>query len=46
MPVVQPRGELAELVTADYPRAQLSDMTLSDEIRIRLKRVLHEQISA
>ena len=42
-PVVQPRGELAELVTADYPSVRLSDMTLSDEVRTRLERVLHEQ---
>ena len=30
-PVVQPRGELADLVTAEYPDVRLADMTLSDD---------------
>jgi SpoVK/Ycf46/Vps4 family AAA+-type ATPase len=42
-PVVQPRGELADLVTAEYPDIRLSDMTLSEPTRERLDRVLHEQ---
>jgi SpoVK/Ycf46/Vps4 family AAA+-type ATPase len=42
-PVVQPRGELADLVTAEYPDVRLTDMTLSDSTRQRLGRVLHEQ---
>jgi SpoVK/Ycf46/Vps4 family AAA+-type ATPase len=42
-PVIQPRGELADLVTADYPDVRLSDMTLSSSTREQLDRVLHEQ---
>ncbi|THA83148.1 ATP-binding protein [Streptomyces sp. A0592] len=42
-PVVQPRGELASLLTADYPDIRLSDMTLADEPRALLEKVLHEQ---
>lgn len=42
-PVVQPRGELADLVTAEYPEVRLSDMTLSASTRRSLDRVLHEQ---
>ena len=42
-PVVQPRGELADLVTAEYPDVRLSDMTLSTVTRQQLDRVLHEQ---
>ena len=42
-PVVQPRGELADLVTAEYPDVRLSDMTLSADTRQKLDRVLHEQ---
>lgn len=42
-PVVQPRGELADLVTAEYPDVRLTDMTLSTDTRERLDRVLHEQ---
>ena len=42
-PVVQPRGELADLVTAEYPDVRLNDMTLSADTRGRLDRVLLEQ---
>jgi SpoVK/Ycf46/Vps4 family AAA+-type ATPase len=42
-PVIQPRGELADLVTADYPDVRLSDMTLNESTRTQLDRVLHEQ---
>jgi SpoVK/Ycf46/Vps4 family AAA+-type ATPase len=42
-PVVQPRGELADLVTAEYSDVRLSDMTLSASTRGQLDRVLHEQ---
>jgi SpoVK/Ycf46/Vps4 family AAA+-type ATPase len=42
-PVVQPRGELADLVTAEYPDVRLADMTLGAETRQQLARVLHEQ---
>ena len=42
-PVIQPRGELADLVTADYPDVRLFDMTLGSSTREQLDRVLHEQ---
>lgn len=42
-PVVQPRGELADLVTAEYPEIRLRDMTLGADTRRQLDRVLHEQ---
>jgi SpoVK/Ycf46/Vps4 family AAA+-type ATPase len=42
-PVVAPRGELADLVTAEYPDIRLSDMTLSGQTREKLDQVLHEQ---
>lgn len=42
-PVVQPRGELASLLTADYPDIRLSDMTLADDTRAALEKVLYEQ---
>jgi SpoVK/Ycf46/Vps4 family AAA+-type ATPase len=42
-PVVQPRGELASLLTADYPETRLADMTLADDTRTALEKVLHEQ---
>ena len=42
-PVVQPRGELADLVTAEYPDVRLVDMTLGAQTMVRLDRVLHEQ---
>lgn len=42
-PVVQPRGELSNLLTAGYPDARLDDMTLDRDLRASLDRVLHEQ---
>ena len=43
IPVVRPKGELAELVTAEYPEIRLSGMTLGPAVRGSLERVLHEQ---
>jgi len=37
------RGELADLVTTEYPDVRLSDMTLAPAARTQLNRVLHEQ---
>jgi SpoVK/Ycf46/Vps4 family AAA+-type ATPase len=37
------RGDLADLVTTEYPDVRLSDMTLSPATRAQLERVLHEQ---
>jgi SpoVK/Ycf46/Vps4 family AAA+-type ATPase len=42
VPITQPEGELAALVSASYPRVRLSDMVLSTEMQSRLERVLRE----
>lgn len=41
--VVQPRGELADLLTVGYSKARLSDMALEPEVQRRIERVLVEQ---
>jgi len=43
VPVVQPRGELAGLLTAAYPKTRLVDMALDEAVRSRIDRVLVEQ---
>ncbi|CNF11245.1 Putative ATPase [Mycobacterium tuberculosis] len=43
IPVVRPKGELAELVTAEYPGVRLSEMTLGRAVRGSLELVLREQ---
>lgn len=43
VPVAQPRGDLAALLSASYPKARLSDVILDDRTRTRLERVLAEQ---
>lgn len=43
VPMVQPRGELAGLLTAAYPKTRLVDMALSDAVRSRVERILVEQ---
>lgn len=43
VPLQQPRGELAGLMSVSYPDVSLSMMTLSDDIRSQLERVLTEQ---
>lgn len=42
VPIAQPTGELAGLVSATFPRITLSDMVLDDGLALRLKRVLRE----
>jgi SpoVK/Ycf46/Vps4 family AAA+-type ATPase len=42
VPLVQPKGELAGLLSARYPDLRLTDMILSDGMRSRLERVLGE----
>lgn len=42
-PIVQPRGELAELLAARYPQQHLMQMVLSDEVSGKLERILREQ---
>ena len=43
VPIVQPRGELAGLLTAAFPKGRLSDMALDKSIRLRIDRILFEQ---
>ena len=43
VPLVQPRGELAGVLSAAYPKARLSEMALDDAVRSRLERILLEQ---
>lgn len=43
VPLAQPRGELAGLLTVGYPKTRLGDMALRDALRARLDRVLTEQ---
>lgn len=42
VPVVQPRGDLAGLLSASYPKTRLADMVLANELRRRLERILQE----
>ena len=41
--VAQPRGELAQVLTASLPGAQLADLALASDVMARLHRVLTEQ---
>jgi SpoVK/Ycf46/Vps4 family AAA+-type ATPase len=41
--LAQPRGELAGLLSASYPKVRLSDMVLEEGVYDRLRRVLVEQ---
>ncbi|MGI5862125.1 MAG: AAA family ATPase [Myxococcales bacterium] len=43
VPLAQPRGELAGLLTVGYPKTRLSDLALPEGLRTRLDRVLTEQ---
>ena len=43
VPIVQPRGELAGLLTAEFSKIRLSDMQMDDKTRSRLDRTLLEQ---
>ena len=43
LPIVQPKGELAELVSAQYPQHYLKEMVLSEAVEGKLVRVLLEQ---
>jgi SpoVK/Ycf46/Vps4 family AAA+-type ATPase len=43
VPIVQPRGELAGLLSAAFPSIRLSDMALDRSVRARLARILLEQ---
>ncbi len=43
LPMVQPKGELANLLSASYPKARLSEMILDDEVSERINRIIKEQ---
>jgi SpoVK/Ycf46/Vps4 family AAA+-type ATPase len=43
VPLAQPKGELGELLTVQYPRQHLAQMVLSDDVEQKLNRVLKEQ---
>ncbi|MBF0092945.1 MAG: ATP-binding protein [Alphaproteobacteria bacterium] len=43
IPIVQPRGELAGLLSAAFPTIRLADMALDRQVRTRLERILLEQ---
>ncbi|MDE2468611.1 MAG: AAA family ATPase [Bradyrhizobium sp.] len=42
-PISQPRGDLASMLSIDYPTIRLSNMVLDEAIRSRLERLLLEQ---
>lgn len=44
-PIMQPRGDLAGLLTATYPKTRLADMALDASVHSRIERVLVEQRS-
>ncbi|HVY61970.1 MAG TPA: ATP-binding protein [Planctomycetota bacterium] len=43
IPFVQPRGELAGLLTAGYPKQRLHDLVLEPALHNRIQKVLREQ---
>lgn len=43
VPLAQPRGELAGLLSVDYPKTRLNDMALGGTLPALLKRVVREQ---
>lgn len=43
VPIIQPRGELASLLSASFPSVRLADMVLTSTIAGRLARILKEQ---
>jgi SpoVK/Ycf46/Vps4 family AAA+-type ATPase len=42
VPIAQPDGELAKLLTVTYPRIQLSEMVLAEPVRKQLLQVIRE----
>jgi SpoVK/Ycf46/Vps4 family AAA+-type ATPase len=42
VPLVRPKGEMAELLSAGYPKQRLADMVLAPETKRRLKRLVTE----
>ncbi len=46
IPIGQPRGELAGLLSVDYPKSRLSEMVLDQSLASQLKRIIKEQRQA
>lgn len=46
VPIARPRGELAGLLTASFPKNRLGEMVLDDHLDYQLKRVIREQRQA
>jgi len=46
VPIIQPKGELAGLLSVVYPKQRLSDMVLPSTLRRRLVRIIQEQRQA
>jgi SpoVK/Ycf46/Vps4 family AAA+-type ATPase len=42
-PISRPRGELANLLTASYPKTRLTDMVLNDDLEQQIQRIIKEQ---
>src|SRR5471030_1900938 len=43
IPLAQPKGELSELLTVQYPQEHFNQMVLSESVAGKLQRVLREQ---
>lgn len=43
VPIARPRGELANLLTATYPKDRLTDMVLDSQLAAQIDRILKEQ---
>jgi SpoVK/Ycf46/Vps4 family AAA+-type ATPase len=43
IPMAQPRGELAGLLTVSYPKNRLADMAMDEALSLRIGRILLEQ---
>lgn len=43
MPVPSVRSDLASILSVQYPKTLLSNMVLEDDLRSRLRRIVHEQ---
>jgi SpoVK/Ycf46/Vps4 family AAA+-type ATPase len=43
VPVAQPRGDLAGLLSVSYPTTRMADLVLNDQVREQLERVIVEQ---
>jgi len=46
VPIGRPRGELAGLLSVDYPKNHLGDMVLDESLAYQLKRIIREQRQA